>query len=318
MQNAAFKNRKNGWNWLVLSLFVLLFSENISAQHCTHAPGQPINLSITGQTTGLNVTTEYVLTDAARVIKYHVSTLPFNGVAVGNYFAHAITWKTGAGNTAPVLAVGTNISAIGGTCVSATDGLPVNVCNCNGQSTDISFVNYGAALPSGETEVFILADAAGVILNTSSSTSFTALGNGDFDVFTLRYKTANPPAGLTVGQNVGGLVSDCQDLSQPLRFQVCPVASPCPDTTYQICPGDIFTVDAGPNLSNIQWFKDSQPISGATAQTYFVTTVGSYHFTATTSTGCDAEDCCPAVFLAGNCQTACPTKVCLPVKIRHN
>ena len=93
----------------------------------------------------------------------------------------------------------------------------------------------------------------------------------------------------------------------------------CPTTTNEICPGESYTLDAGPGLLNIQWFKDNVAIAGATAQTYVATMVGSYHFTANmAATGCAASGCCPIVLVVGTCPTVCPPNLCFPVSVVRN
>jgi hypothetical protein len=111
----------------------------------------------------------------------------------------------------------------------------------------------------------------------------------------------------------------CKDSIQ----QIVPVGAcglTCSTSTTLFCPGETFTLTADP-LANtqIQWHKDGVPIPGATSNTYLVTSAGAYTYTALNNTGCDVAGCCPAIFIPnGNCPSACPPKVCLPVSIVRN
>ncbi len=90
----------------------------------------------------------------------------------------------------------------------------------------------------------------------------------------------------------------------------------CVTVPAPICAGQIFELSIPNGYTNIQWYKDNQPISGATTSTLQVTTAGTYRFTAT-NVSCPTEGCCSYIFYEGDC---CPTKaVCVPftvVKIR--
>lgn len=92
----------------------------------------------------------------------------------------------------------------------------------------------------------------------------------------------------------------------------------CPDTSYSICPGDIFRLEIeDPSYTQVQWFVDNgngaQPIIGANNITYDATEPGKYTYSAIDGNGCNASQCCPTILVAGsNC---CKPKICGPVKI---
>jgi uncharacterized repeat protein (TIGR01451 family) len=87
----------------------------------------------------------------------------------------------------------------------------------------------------------------------------------------------------------------------------------CVTVPVPICVGQIYELSIPSNLTNIQWFKDNQPITNATTSTLQVTTAGSYRFTATNVT-CPTVGCCSYIFFEGDC---CPTNpICVPFTVR--
>jgi uncharacterized repeat protein (TIGR01451 family) len=87
----------------------------------------------------------------------------------------------------------------------------------------------------------------------------------------------------------------------------------CVTVPAPICAGQIFELSIPSGYTNIQWYKDNQPIPNANGLTYQVTTAGAYRFTASNS-ACPAQGCCPYIFYEGDC---CPTKpVCVPFTVK--
>ncbi len=82
------------------------------------------------------------------------------------------------------------------------------------------------------------------------------------------------------------------------------LADSCQYTEHFLCTETINIDAIAPDsLLNIQWFKDSIPIAGATNDTLVITTVGSYYYTATTPSGCDGALCCPIVVTQDACSS---------------
>ena len=90
----------------------------------------------------------------------------------------------------------------------------------------------------------------------------------------------------------------------------CPT-TPCPTTTYPLCTGESYTLTAQTGLTNIQWqvFNGTTytSISGANSQTYIVSAIGKYKYTANDANGCPIDLCCPFEIVAS---TSCPTTPC--------
>ncbi len=87
----------------------------------------------------------------------------------------------------------------------------------------------------------------------------------------------------------------------------------CVTVPAPICPGQIFELAIPSGYTNIQWYKNDQPISGANTSTLQVTEAGKYRFTASNA-ACPTAGCCAYIFYEGDC---CPTKpVCVPFTVR--
>jgi trimeric autotransporter adhesin len=74
----------------------------------------------------------------------------------------------------------------------------------------------------------------------------------------------------------------------------------CTSVPYKYCVGEQIQINAsaGAGNSNYQWYKNGVLIAGATSQTYTITSIGSYTFTADVPTGsssCSGSLCCPIV-----------------------
>jgi uncharacterized repeat protein (TIGR01451 family) len=85
----------------------------------------------------------------------------------------------------------------------------------------------------------------------------------------------------------------------------------CVSTPVTLCPGTTWTASLPASLTNVRWYKDGVVIPGATSNSYVITALGSYSFTASNSS-CPSGGCCPIVVTDTNC---CVAPLCLPVKI---
>lgn len=85
----------------------------------------------------------------------------------------------------------------------------------------------------------------------------------------------------------------------------------CIAIPVNICDGDTYQIGLPSGYTGIQWYKDGQPIAGATGATLQVTSAGSYSFTAANAQ-CPIQGCCPAIFVNGDC---CKPTACIPITI---
>jgi hypothetical protein len=99
--------------------------KNPNLKGCDFIKGQNVTFNIHSQNKNNGFITEYILTDSAGVIKYHTANQPFTNVEVGEYEGYAVNYQ---GVPIPNLAIGTQLNAIGGNCVSLSNALPIKVC----------------------------------------------------------------------------------------------------------------------------------------------------------------------------------------------
>ncbi len=90
-------------------------------------------------------------------------------------------------------------------------------------------------------------------------------------------------------------------------------ASACFYVPIEICSGsgDEYDITVPTGYEGIQWYKNGTVISGATASTLRVNSVGTYTFT-TLVGSCPAGGCCPAEFVSVDC---CKPNVCVPYSV---
>jgi uncharacterized repeat protein (TIGR01451 family) len=85
----------------------------------------------------------------------------------------------------------------------------------------------------------------------------------------------------------------------------------CFSVPIKFCAGNVYSISLPNVYSGLQWFKDGVAIPGATANTYLVTSIGRYTYSATNG-NCPQQGCCPVVFIEGDC---CKPNICVPIVI---
>ena len=85
----------------------------------------------------------------------------------------------------------------------------------------------------------------------------------------------------------------------------------CFSVPIRFCAGDVYTVSLPNIYTGVQWYKDGVAIAGATSNSYLVTSLGKFTYTAANGS-CPQQGCCPIVFVEGDC---CKPTVCAPVVI---
>ncbi len=141
---------------------------------CDYLLGQSVSFSVNSQSTYTGYSTQYILVDANGVIKYHVAALPFTGVAIGDYAAYAVNFS----DTSPNLNVGTNLSAIGGTCANLSNAFPIKMCaayqfSCGAATYTGVFIANGTGGQTGTLTVTLLNALAIPTTISVSSNGFT-------------------------------------------------------------------------------------------------------------------------------------------------
>jgi uncharacterized repeat protein (TIGR01451 family) len=75
----------------------------------------------------------------------------------------------------------------------------------------------------------------------------------------------------------------------------------CYGVPVKLCSGATFVARIDKKYTNIQWFKNSTAIQGATADTLLINSAGTYTFTS--SVNCPQSGCCPIVVTTGQIST---------------
>jgi hypothetical protein len=124
---------------------------------CDYLIGQPVSFLIHSNSTQAGYLTQYILVDANGVIKYTTTTMPFTGVAEGSYEGYAVNYS----GTPPNLNVGTNLTAIGGSCTSLSNALPIKMCagyifSCGGGTYKGAFIANGVGGQTGTLYITLL------------------------------------------------------------------------------------------------------------------------------------------------------------------
>ncbi|MCY7352929.1 MAG: DUF11 domain-containing protein [Cytophagaceae bacterium] len=82
----------------------------------------------------------------------------------------------------------------------------------------------------------------------------------------------------------------------------------CFTVPFRICGGERIEAMVPAGYTNVQWFKEGNLTPVATGNTYTITDIGRYRFTASNG-NCPADGCCPIVVEAGDC---CKPDLCVP------
>jgi hypothetical protein len=213
---------------------------------CNNTSGT-ITANISGQNTTAGYTQSYALANETGLILQLSNTATFTGLVNGKYQMFALNYLTTSGVTG--LTVGQNIATVAGTCyqlsapllfqvcqvpeicnnridddgdglIDCEDVVDCPSCGCDNTTGNITFTNTGQAT-TGFTQVYVLTDSTGKILNSSSTLTFTGLSSGRYRVYAINYETTSGITGLTVGQSINGITGSCINKSLPLLFKVC-------------------------------------------------------------------------------------------------
>lgn len=128
--------------------------------------------------------------------------------------------------------------------------------------------NHNAA--AGYTQLYVLTDANGLIVATSTTGDFGTQNFGSYDAYALNYETANAPSQLpTIGVNINSINDGCAVFSAPLPLTVCEtsVLTACEDS------GDDIIVALSPDYNSAANFNQVIIIvNDVTGQIEFVST----------------------------------------------
>lgn len=197
-------------------------------------PGTVINLRTAGNTTDPGYVTAYVLTDnSGKIIGKVSSGFPAPNIN-GNYRIYTINYRTGGAYMAPNLGKGTDITAIGGTCVAGT-GTYLNLCVANGcvlPGTTLNLRTFGNNKTADFVTYYVVTDHTDKILSSGTSPAISAPAvKGSYKIYTVNYestvgKTAPNLASGTSMLRIGGScvslgkdpIEICVEVSLPVKL----------------------------------------------------------------------------------------------------
>ncbi|MBK9461781.1 MAG: hypothetical protein IPN94_20730 [Sphingobacteriales bacterium] len=255
------------------------------------------------------------------------SATPLTATGGGTYL-----WSTGA--TATTAAITPVITTLGTTTYTVTvtsggcDATASVTVYVNSQTTicsgtPISVSTTGCNLTGTYKQVFLLVDAAGLVvavdaIDTDCAATFatTLLAVGDYKVYALNYDSAiMPMPTLTIGAPVGGpggITAGCYNTTTFLNAFKCYTIAPLPvvavTTNSPVCVGNPLTltatVSSGTSTYSYNW-NDNRAAdlanSASTAYTVTVTNTAAltdavaYEITVTDANGCSATNFAIAV-----------------------
>lgn len=199
----------------------------IEVAQCTNSTGS-VTFNTNGGTTGVGITTRYVLTTNTGTILQINPTSSFTGLTgSATYMALALAYEGPVSN----LTVGSSLSGVSASCLDWSDALVFKACvappvACDYQVGDaIVLRTSGGSTGTGVQTRYVLTDAAGKLVSLSTTPSFSsaALVAGTYRAYALTFTDDNSLENLVVnGTNTLSQVrASCLVLSTAFSLQLC-------------------------------------------------------------------------------------------------
>nr|WP_299417252.1 hypothetical protein [uncultured Emticicia sp.] len=209
-----------------LLIIVMALPLMVNAQVCDYtASSVTFNIG-TSATLPSNSLTSYLLVDNATKTILQISSTPsFTGIVQSKlYDVYAYSYVNN--NTVTGLVVGGALSTITSSCGDFSNSLTVRICPASGTGSTCDYttssftVKTASTPPAGGTTQYILANSSGVILQLTSTPTFTGLsGSQSYNVYAVSY--TGTVSNLTVGSSINSISGSCYDLSNALPITVC-------------------------------------------------------------------------------------------------
>ncbi len=255
---------------------VNVWINNPAMQGCDFLTTENMDIKIHSQNENAGFSTHYVLVDANNVIRYSVAAMPFSGIAKGIYTAYAVNYS----GTAPSLTAGTNLNAMGGSCVALSNAYPLKVCpaftfSCGDANYTGTFVANGISGQTGVLNVHLKNPLPVSTTLTASGAGFSGsrtlvLTQNDTIVpFTLTYDGSG--AGGTILLNVAAANGES-------NCSVSVIVLPPP-------PPAQFTFDCSASVIDATFLASGGPQSGSVAVNLTGVVVGTVDFTVSGTAG---------------------------------
>ncbi|WP_282777596.1 thrombospondin type 3 repeat-containing protein, partial [Phaeodactylibacter xiamenensis] len=205
---------------LGLMISMLFSIGNVSAQGCQFKEGEMVSFQSQGFNTSAGYTQVYLLTDTSDSILAISSQPSFDSLGAGAYNVYSVNYLDEG--TTPDFMVGGALSGIGGDCADVSSPLSFAVCPCTTQGDTLSFSAAGYNDEPGYTQLYILTDSLGVILESSDSAFFSGLAPMVYNLYAINYDVSSGVTGILPGSHVNNISGECFSLSLPLGAVVCP------------------------------------------------------------------------------------------------
>ncbi|MFM2268711.1 MAG: hypothetical protein RL757_2152 [Bacteroidota bacterium] len=255
---------------------VNVWINNPAMQGCDFLTTEDIDIKIHSQNGNAGFSTHYVLVDANNVIRYSVAAMPFSGIAKGVYTAYAVNYS----GTAPNLTVGTNLNAIGGSCVALSNAYPLKVCpaftfSCGDANYTGTFVANGIAGQTGVLNVVLKNPLPVATTLTASGAGFSGsrtlvlTANDTIVPFTLTYDGSGSGGTILLNVAAANGESNCS---------ISVIVLPPP-------PPAQFTFDCSASAVDATFYATGGPQSGSVAVNLTGVVAGTVDFTVIGSSG---------------------------------
>ena len=89
---------------------------------------------------------------------------------------------------------------------------------CDYTAGNITLTTIGGTNASGQTTQYVLTDKDGIVLQVSSTPSFTNVVVGGYIAYAISYETAQGISNLSVNNNVNTITGGCLDFYSHLNY----------------------------------------------------------------------------------------------------
>jgi hypothetical protein len=203
---------------------------------CDYESNQTITLTTFGGTNAADETVKYVLTDGnGNILEINNSPI-FNNIVAGNYIAYAVAYLTSSPPNN--FNISQNIINITASCIdysaayafTVCDNIIAGMCDYNINQSINLITTGGSSGSTSTTTKYFVTNTQGLILGTSTSSSFLGLPNaGIYFAYALTYENPSTLNNGSVNDNINNtsVTNTCFDWSLPHVFQVCNSTENC-------------------------------------------------------------------------------------------
>lgn len=136
----------------------------------------------------------------------------------------------------------------------------LNAQSCDYVEGDITFTASAGNTTADYVNEYLLTDAAGIILQRGTATTFTGLTQGNYNIYNVNYETATSGGegtsvtGIMVGDDIANIGGICYELSAALPITVCKIQIEWTDATggsVENTTNELILTISGGDLTNV-------------------------------------------------------------------